>query len=631
MPREVVSVHVGQCGLQMGLTFWAAALAEHAAYNQQLLDSGPSKSTPTSLLHDPASVSFPSTSFSTSSSSPASWSPVSSASDAMSTFFAPSPSPASPIRARCVLVDMEEGVLNAIARSSLAPLFDSAHCRISDVSGAGNNFAQGFLVYGPQYRDRVLEAVRRQVEDCDSLQSFFVSHSTGGGTGSGVGAAVLDALRDVYPDVYLVDHCVLPSATDDVVTSPYNAALSLEAVTQQADVVLPFDNAALAQLSDGGDDPPSAVSTGSHPRAAPPRRPQPQPTRSQSSRPKANGGSSASSTASSSSPESSDPPPSSRPIGGGFAALNSLCAAVLCSLTCGMRFPGELNVDWNDLMQNMCPYPSTNLLIPAMAPLTSSQQPQARRGAPQVHPTARPSPASSASSPVAGESPFYFHTLSMALRLQSSASAPWAAPSTVHFPSSHRDGLSASYRSQTAMEDALFASALSRRHQLLQVDPLSSSYLSCALLGRGALSLGSLQRAVAVWSPQMRFASLGDDAGGGGRSHWKLGLCSVASLSAPATVLSLANSSAIAGRLDGLRRRCLGLFQRRAHWHHYDEFGLEEDDVRQALRHLSDVAAAYRAVEAPQPSTTASASQPTQRRVGRREAVGGGRGGGGVL
>ena len=631
MPRELVSVHVGQCGLQMGGTFWAAALKEHQRHFRQLKgEEGDSSAlTSTSLPTPPSSTS----------SSPSQWSEWSQASDAMSTFFSFSPSSSSSstpsVRARAVLVDMECGVLSAIARSPLCSLFDSAHGSISDVSGSGNNFAQGYLCYGPQYREAILSAVQRQVEDCDSLQSFFLSHSTGGGTGSGLGTAILDALRDEYPDVYLVDQCVLPSHSDDVVTSPYNAVLSVEAITRQADVVLPFDNAALVNvLGGGGGDKGGGTGMGGSsgpskatPRPVTQRLPQPPPT-SQRTQPKSTGraqsnapsAATASALPSSSSASSSS---SSRPLGGGFADLNDFCASVLCSLTCGMRFPGELNVDWNDLMQNMCPYTNTNILTPAMAPLHHVDTPHTQHTPSAQAASRRPLSAHSSPStpsPDMVESPFYFHTLAMALRLQSSATAPWSAPSTLHFPSSHSSGhLSGpSYRSQAAMEDSLFSSALSRKHQLIELDPTSGTYLSCAFLCRGGLSLGSVQRQVALWSPQMRFASMGEeevgDVGGrSGRSHWKLGLCSVPSLSAPSTVLCLSNNSAIASRLLALRRRCLHLFQRRAHWHHYEECGLEVENLQQSLQHLQDVADAYTAVEVnapPQRKGIAEATPP---------------------
>jgi tubulin epsilon len=33
MPRELITVQVGQCGNQIGCRFWELALREHAAYN----------------------------------------------------------------------------------------------------------------------------------------------------------------------------------------------------------------------------------------------------------------------------------------------------------------------------------------------------------------------------------------------------------------------------------------------------------------------------------------------------------------------------------------------------------------------------------------------------------------------
>lgn len=41
---------------------------------------------------------------------------------------------------------------------------------------------------------QLLEKIRCTVEDCDSLQSFLLLHSLGGGTGSGVGTYILELL-----------------------------------------------------------------------------------------------------------------------------------------------------------------------------------------------------------------------------------------------------------------------------------------------------------------------------------------------------------------------------------------------------------------------------------------------------
>lgn len=84
---------------------------------------------------------------------------------------------------------------------------------------------------------------------CDSLQSFFLLHSLGGGTGSGLGTYILGLLEgnqsildvvilrislmsttpylDYYPDAYRFVTAVFPSADDDVITSRKGLFLSV--------------------------------------------------------------------------------------------------------------------------------------------------------------------------------------------------------------------------------------------------------------------------------------------------------------------------------------------------------------------------------------------------------------------
>ena len=55
----------------------------------------------------------------------------------------------------------------------------------------GNNWAIGHYTDGAKMIDRVLDAVRIEVEACDCIQGFNVIHSIGGGTGSGLGLVSL--------------------------------------------------------------------------------------------------------------------------------------------------------------------------------------------------------------------------------------------------------------------------------------------------------------------------------------------------------------------------------------------------------------------------------------------------------
>jgi tubulin epsilon len=105
--------------------------------------------------------------------------------------------------------------------------------------------------------EQISEAIRREVEFCDALSSFFLISSLGGGTGSGLGSYVGELLADEYPDVFKFANVIFPSPNDDVVTSPYNSydlflifhrILSLSKINDYADCVLPVENKALLDI-----------------------------------------------------------------------------------------------------------------------------------------------------------------------------------------------------------------------------------------------------------------------------------------------------------------------------------------------------------------------------------------------
>ncbi len=65
---------------------------------------------------------------------------------------------------------------NACIKSYQGSLFDDTQF-VMDVYGSGNNFAHGHFYYGPQYRSNFEEGLRKNAEQCDSLQTFLVTPS----------------------------------------------------------------------------------------------------------------------------------------------------------------------------------------------------------------------------------------------------------------------------------------------------------------------------------------------------------------------------------------------------------------------------------------------------------------------
>ncbi len=181
MPREIISIQVGQCGNQIGMRFWDLALREHANRG---------------ILFD----------------------------DAMSSFFKFENNPKSEqpiIKARSLIVDMEEGVINQIQKSDIGSIFDTKQI-LKDVSGAGNNWAHGYYEYGKLYTENIINKLSTMLEDCESPQCFLLMHSIGGGTGSGLGSFITQTLADYFPELFKFTVSVFPSKDDDVVISPYN-------------------------------------------------------------------------------------------------------------------------------------------------------------------------------------------------------------------------------------------------------------------------------------------------------------------------------------------------------------------------------------------------------------------------
>jgi len=298
MPRELITVQVGQCGNQVATRFWELALREHSTFNKSGVFDEPLSSFFRNVdprYADPLNI--------------------------------PVGNPINTLKARSVVVDMEEGVINQLLKSELSELFDTQQF-ISDVSGAGNNWAVGHFEYGERYRWEISEKVRRSVEHCDALQSFFLMHSMGGGTGSGVGTFILKLLEEEYPEVFRFSTVVYPE--DDVVTGPYNSVLAMKELTEHADCVLPVDNQALMDIL----------------------------AKIETSRQRVKD-------------VKDDVADLTNDKRKAFDKMNNIIAHMLNNLTCSMRFEGMLNVDLNEITMNLVPFPGMPYLMSSISPLYS--------------------------------------------------------------------------------------------------------------------------------------------------------------------------------------------------------------------------------------------------------------------
>lgn len=454
MAQNII-IQVGQCGNQIGYQFWDAALRELASTSKGFSN------------------------------------------DALSSFFQPSDSKNKKIenskygnlKARAVLIDMEEGVVNDIMKSHIGEIFPHKQL-ITDQSGAGNNWAVGHMDYGKKYKEIISEVIRKTAEQCDCLQCFFCIHSMGGGTGSGLGTFVLKLLEEEYPDVFRFVTALFPSTEDDVITSPYNSILAMRVLTEHANCVMPIENQALINII-------KRIESMDNKRAS---------GTIQSIQAKNNN---MYDVAKKETPE--------KP----FDSMNNIVANLLLNLTSSSRFEGSLNVDLNEISMNLVPFKKLHYLTCSMTPIYSLAQKSL----------------------------------------------------------------------MTRNIDQMFTDAFSKENQLLQLDPKNGLYLACSLFVRGKVELSDIRRNIDRMKPRLKFIYWNQDG-------WKTGLCSVPPINQDRVLLTLANNTCMQHTCLDIRNRCVKLYKRKAHLHHYTTVnGFEENLFSQSIDSLDWLINEYESLE----------------------------------
>ncbi|KXN71604.1 alpha-tubulin, partial [Conidiobolus coronatus NRRL 28638] len=207
--REVISVHVGQAGIQIGNACWELYCLEHGIGQDG------------KLVGDQA-IGGPQTFFS----------------ETGSGKYVP----------RTVFVDLEPSVVDEVRTGTYGKLFHP-DTLISGKEDAANNYARGHYTVGKEMIDDVVDRIHKQAENCSGLQGFLVFHSFGGGTGSGFGALLLERLSVDFGKKSKLEFSIYPSPTvSSAVVEPYNSILTTHSTLEHSDCSFLLDNEAIYDI-----------------------------------------------------------------------------------------------------------------------------------------------------------------------------------------------------------------------------------------------------------------------------------------------------------------------------------------------------------------------------------------------
>jgi tubulin alpha len=208
--RDIVSIHIGQCGIQAGQATWDLLCREHGCGADGLpVDSGLNRRWDSIFFETDVGKLIP----------------------------------------RAVLADLEPGVCDQIRRGPTRFLYHPDQL-VSGRSDSANNYARGRLTAGRSIIQSTTEQLRRCAERSESLQGVVLYQALGGGTGSGFGALLLDHIADEYGKATRMQLALFPSAhVTSAAVEPYNAVLGLHATLEAADLTILLDNESLYDLA----------------------------------------------------------------------------------------------------------------------------------------------------------------------------------------------------------------------------------------------------------------------------------------------------------------------------------------------------------------------------------------------
>eukprot|EP01133_Synstelium_polycarpum_P017878 gene17878-21320_t len=223
MVREIISIHIGQAGLQVGNACWELYCLEHGISRDGILTSEQIKRQTENANNSSATEG------------------------SFSTFFNEA-SGGKKVVPRAIFLDLEPTVIDEIRTGAYKDLFHPEQL-ISGKEDAANNYARGHYTVGKEIVDVCLDRIRKLTEQCTGLQGFLVFHSVGGGTGSGFGSLLLQRLSFDYGKKSKLDFCVYPSPqVSTSVVEPYNSVLSTHSLLEHTDVAFMLDNEAIYDI-----------------------------------------------------------------------------------------------------------------------------------------------------------------------------------------------------------------------------------------------------------------------------------------------------------------------------------------------------------------------------------------------
>ena len=266
--REIVTLHVGQAGVQIAEPLWELYTAEHNIRRDGVCEN---------------------------------------ATLGTKTLF--SQAPDGHYKPRALFIDTEPDAVSRFRRTTAGNLC-APNQFVTGKESSASNASKGHYSSGKEIIDEIVDQVRKQVEECSSVEGFQIVHALGGGTGSGVTTLTAERLSHEFGKKRKVSFTVWPSTSIHQNTvEMYNAVLGTSHILQHIDLTFAVNNQGMYAAAE--------AITGSSELS--------------------------------------------------YRDINQLAAHVISAATAGKRHDVASDVSLNKLLASLAPYPRAHFSIPSFA------------------------------------------------------------------------------------------------------------------------------------------------------------------------------------------------------------------------------------------------------------------------
>ena len=214
--REVISIHVGQAGVQIGNACWELLCLEHGVSPAGVKEADTDRKGDSVNDHSIFTETMDGRKY----------------------------------VPKSLIVDLDDSVTNELITHSKYRTLHNRSNIITGKEGAADLYTSAHYEKGRSIIEQAVDRVRKLAEGCESLQGIMQVGSICGGTGSGFGDLLLERLSVDLGKIHKSAYVVMPSPKlYGSIVEPYNSVLAVHTLIEHTDTVVCLDNESLYRIA----------------------------------------------------------------------------------------------------------------------------------------------------------------------------------------------------------------------------------------------------------------------------------------------------------------------------------------------------------------------------------------------